>query len=71
MQIDPLPEVVHVTVFMEGIRPCPARTEVFRVHPLPWPGMLTSQTMRTTTTSLIRLVGMGITRAPLEQALAL
>ena len=33
MQIDPLPEVVCVTVFMEGLRTGVSRTEVFRVHP--------------------------------------
>ena len=33
MQSDPLPETVHVTVFMEGLRTGVARTEVFRVHP--------------------------------------
>ena len=31
MQIDPHPEAVHVTVFMEGLRPGPS--EVFCVHP--------------------------------------
>ncbi|OWZ00336.1 hypothetical protein PHMEG_00028491, partial [Phytophthora megakarya] len=30
---DPLPEVVTVTVFIEGLRAGAARTEVFRVHP--------------------------------------
>ena len=30
--MDPLPEVVCVTVFMEGLRTDVARTEVFRVH---------------------------------------
>ena len=33
MQLDPLPEVVCVTIFMEGLRNGVARTEVFRVHP--------------------------------------
>jgi hypothetical protein len=33
MTADPLPEVVTVTVFMEGLRTGVARTEVFRVHP--------------------------------------
>ena len=33
MQSDPLPEAVHVTIFMEGLRTDIARTEVFRVHP--------------------------------------
>ena len=33
MQLDPLPEVVCVTIFMEGLRTGVARTEVFRVHP--------------------------------------
>jgi len=33
MAADPLPEVVTVTVFMEGLRTGVARTEVFRVHP--------------------------------------
>ena len=33
MQSDPLPEAVHVTIFMEGLRTGVARTEVFRVHP--------------------------------------
>ena len=31
MQSGPLPEVVHVTIFMEGLRTGVARTEVFRV----------------------------------------
>uniref|UniRef100_M4B2D7 Retrotransposon gag domain-containing protein n=1 Tax=Hyaloperonospora arabidopsidis (strain Emoy2) TaxID=559515 RepID=M4B2D7_HYAAE len=30
---DPLPESVHVTIFIEGLRTGVARTEVFRVHP--------------------------------------
>ena len=33
MQLDPLPEAVRVTIFMEGLRTGVARTEVFRVHP--------------------------------------
>ena len=33
MQSDPLPEAVHVTIFMEGLRTGIARTEVFRVRP--------------------------------------
>ena len=33
MQSDPLPEAVHVTIFMEGLRTGVSRTEVFRVHP--------------------------------------
>ena len=33
MQLDPLPEEVRVTIFMEGLRTGVARTEVFRVHP--------------------------------------
>uniref|UniRef100_A0AAV1VHB8 Retrotransposon gag domain-containing protein n=1 Tax=Peronospora matthiolae TaxID=2874970 RepID=A0AAV1VHB8_9STRA len=33
MQSDPLPEAVHVTIFMEGLRTGIAITEVFRVHP--------------------------------------
>ena len=33
IQLDPLPEEVRVTLFMEGIRTGVARTEVFRVHP--------------------------------------
>uniref|UniRef100_M4BZY7 Uncharacterized protein n=1 Tax=Hyaloperonospora arabidopsidis (strain Emoy2) TaxID=559515 RepID=M4BZY7_HYAAE len=33
MQSDPLPEAVHVTIFMEGLRTGVARTEDFRVHP--------------------------------------
>uniref|UniRef100_M4BK36 Uncharacterized protein n=1 Tax=Hyaloperonospora arabidopsidis (strain Emoy2) TaxID=559515 RepID=M4BK36_HYAAE len=33
MQSDPLPEAVHVTIFMEGLRTGIARTEVVRVHP--------------------------------------
>uniref|UniRef100_A0AAV1TZI5 CCHC-type domain-containing protein n=1 Tax=Peronospora matthiolae TaxID=2874970 RepID=A0AAV1TZI5_9STRA len=33
MQLDPLPEQVRVTIFMEGLRTGIARTEVFRVHP--------------------------------------
>ena len=32
MQLDSLPEVVCVTVFMEGLRTGVARTDVFRVH---------------------------------------
>ena len=33
MHSDPLPEAVHVTIFMEGLRTDIARTEVFRFHP--------------------------------------
>uniref|UniRef100_M4B331 Uncharacterized protein n=1 Tax=Hyaloperonospora arabidopsidis (strain Emoy2) TaxID=559515 RepID=M4B331_HYAAE len=33
MHSNPLPEAVHVTIFMEGLRTSVARTEVFRVHP--------------------------------------
>ena len=33
MQRDPLPEVVHVTMIMEGLCPGPDRPEVFCVHP--------------------------------------
>ncbi|GMF26338.1 unnamed protein product [Phytophthora fragariaefolia] len=33
MAVDPLPEAVTVTVFMEGLRTGVARTEVFRIHP--------------------------------------
>ena len=33
MQLDLLPEMVLVTIFMEGLRTCVARTEVFRAHP--------------------------------------
>ena len=33
MQLDPLPEMVLITIFMEGLRTGVARTEVFRVHP--------------------------------------
>ncbi|GMF46741.1 unnamed protein product [Phytophthora fragariaefolia] len=33
MAVDPLPEAVTVTVFMEGLRMGVARTEVFRTHP--------------------------------------
>ena len=33
MRLDPLPEMVLVTIFMEGLRTGVARTEVFRVHP--------------------------------------
>eukprot|EP00644_Phytophthora_capsici_P015780 jgi/Phyca11/50650/gw1.102.88.1 len=33
MASSPLPEVVAVTVFMEGLRTGASRTEVFRVHP--------------------------------------
>ena len=33
IQLDPLPEAVRVTIFMEGLRTGVARTEVFRVHP--------------------------------------
>ena len=32
MQLDPLPEEVCVTIFMEGLRTGVARTEVFRVY---------------------------------------
>ena len=32
-QLDPLPEAVLVTIFMEGLRAGVARTEVYRVHP--------------------------------------
>uniref|UniRef100_A0AAV1TYQ4 Uncharacterized protein n=1 Tax=Peronospora matthiolae TaxID=2874970 RepID=A0AAV1TYQ4_9STRA len=33
MQLDPLPEQVRVTFFMEGVRTGFARTEAFRIHP--------------------------------------
>ena len=33
MQLDPLPESVLATIFMEGLHTGVARTEVFRVHP--------------------------------------
>ncbi|GMF82090.1 unnamed protein product [Phytophthora fragariaefolia] len=33
MAVDPLPEAVTVTVFMEGLRTGVSRTEVFRTHP--------------------------------------
>ena len=33
MQLDPLPESVLVTIFMEGLHTGVVRTEVFRVHP--------------------------------------
>ena len=33
MQLDPLPEAVLVTIFMEGLHTGVARTEVFRVNP--------------------------------------
>ena len=33
MQLDPLPEIVLATIFVEGLRRSVARTEVFRVHP--------------------------------------
>ena len=33
MQSDPLPEAVHVTIFMEGLRTGIARTRIFRLHP--------------------------------------
>ncbi|GMF15656.1 unnamed protein product [Phytophthora fragariaefolia] len=33
MTVDPFPEAVTVTVFMEGLRTGVARTEVFRTHP--------------------------------------
>ena len=33
MQLHPFPEMVLVTIFMEGLRMGVARTEVFRVHP--------------------------------------
>ena len=33
MQLDPLPEEVRVTIFMEGLRTGVARTEGFRAHP--------------------------------------
>ena len=33
MQLDPLPEAVRVTIFMEGLRIGVSRTEVFRVYP--------------------------------------
>jgi hypothetical protein len=38
MAADPLPEVVTVTVFMEGLRTGVARTEVFRAHPASFEG---------------------------------
>ena len=33
MELDPLPEMVLVNIFMEGLLTGVARTEVFRVHP--------------------------------------
>ena len=33
LQLDPLPEMVLVTIFMEGLRTGVAQTEVFQVHP--------------------------------------
>ena len=33
MQLDPLPEIVLATIFMEGLRTGVARTEVFRIYP--------------------------------------
>uniref|UniRef100_M4BTU0 Retrotransposon gag domain-containing protein n=1 Tax=Hyaloperonospora arabidopsidis (strain Emoy2) TaxID=559515 RepID=M4BTU0_HYAAE len=33
MQLDPIPEMVLVTIFMEGLRTGVAQTEVLRVHP--------------------------------------
>uniref|UniRef100_A0AAV1UG68 Retrotransposon gag domain-containing protein n=1 Tax=Peronospora matthiolae TaxID=2874970 RepID=A0AAV1UG68_9STRA len=33
MHLEPLPEQVRVTIFMEGIRTAVARAEVFRVYP--------------------------------------
>ena len=33
MQLDPLPEMVPVTIFMEGLRTSVAQMKVFRVHP--------------------------------------
>ena len=33
MQLDPLPEAVRVTIFMNGLRTGMARTEVFLDHP--------------------------------------
>ena len=33
MQLDPLPEMILVTIFMEGLRMGVARTQLFRVHP--------------------------------------
>ena len=33
MQLDPLPEMVLVTIFIKGLHTGVARTEVFRVHP--------------------------------------
>ena len=34
MQLDPLPEAVQVTIFMEGLRIGISRTEIFRVYPV-------------------------------------
>ena len=33
MASDPLPEAVKATVFMEGLRPGPAKTQLFRMNP--------------------------------------
>ena len=33
MQLDPLPEEVRVTIFMEGLRTRVARTDFFCLHP--------------------------------------
>uniref|UniRef100_M4BEZ0 Uncharacterized protein n=1 Tax=Hyaloperonospora arabidopsidis (strain Emoy2) TaxID=559515 RepID=M4BEZ0_HYAAE len=38
MQLDSLPEVVLVTIFMEGLHTGIYRTEMFRVHPSTFKG---------------------------------
>ena len=34
MHLEPLPEAIQVTIFMDDLRTGVARTEIFRVHPL-------------------------------------
>ena len=38
MQLDPLPEMVLVTIFMEGLHTDVSQTKVFRVHPTAFKG---------------------------------
>ena len=63
MQIDPLPEVVCVTVFMEGLRTGVSRTEVFRVHPSTFDETVTVALKAKFKFKQLALTGMGTTQA--------
>uniref|UniRef100_M4BD22 Uncharacterized protein n=1 Tax=Hyaloperonospora arabidopsidis (strain Emoy2) TaxID=559515 RepID=M4BD22_HYAAE len=59
MQSDPLPEAVHVTIFMEGLHTGIARTEVFRVHPSTFEEAVRIALMLSITSSRPDLAGIG------------